>query len=168
MPGSSVGRPEGGPVVEVVEIEAPATYDLRRRVLRSHLPGADVRNPEDEVPGAFHLGVVDDAGSVVAVATFSPEPTPHRPGARAARLRGMAVEPALQGSGVGSLLLDAAVRRLGAEGFEVVWANARDSALAFYERRGWQVVGDPFVTVGLPHHAIVLDLPVQGGAEVRG
>jgi hypothetical protein len=41
-----------------------------------------------------------------------------------------------------------------------VWANARDSALGFYERAGFTVAGDGFVTddTRLPHHAVVLDL----------
>jgi hypothetical protein len=39
----------------------------------------------------------------------------------------------------------------------VVWANARDRALAFYEREGFVVVGDGFVdaTTQLPHHVVV-------------
>jgi len=129
-------------------------------VLRADQPDADVGFEEDRRPGAFHLGVYDDEGSLVGVGTFFEEACPHRPGRRAWRLRGMAVEPGLQGSGVGSLLLQHAVQRFRDAGAEVLWAHGRDSALGFYERRGWVVLGEGYVTdeTMLPHHDVVLDL----------
>lgn len=134
--------------MHVREVEPPATYDLRRRVLRSHSPGLDVANAEDDVPGAFHLAVVD-GGAVVAVASFSPDAQ------GAVRLRGMAVEPARQSQGLGALLVDAGVARLRAVGVSTVWANARLAALAFYERNGFTAVGEPFVEIGIPHVRVV-------------
>ncbi len=144
--------------MRVVDIDAGQTHDLRRQVLRDGRPEADVDFPGDRVPGAFHLGVLDDAGAVVGVASLSPEPTPHRPGKRGVRLRGMAVDPRYRGTGAGSALLAAAVERARTAGHEVLWANARDTALAFYEQRGWAVVGEGFVHVDLPHHVALLDL----------
>lgn len=139
-------------------MEPEATYDLRRRVLRQHLPGSAVANPQDRLPGTRHLAVTDEAGAVVAVATVFPEATPHRPGARSLRLRGMAVDPVHRGRGAGRLLLDAVVERARCDSFEVVWGNGRDSALDFYTRHGWRVVGEGFVALELPHHVVVADL----------
>ena len=108
--------------------------------------------------GAFHLAVRSD-NAIVAVASFAPMATPHRPGTRAWQLRGMAVEPTRQRHGYGVALLDAAIGRLRAAGADVLWANARDSALGFYVRYGMHVVGDGFVAApGLPHHVVVFDL----------
>ncbi len=144
--------------MRVLEVDVEATYDLRRRVLRGGRPGADVRFPQDVVAGTFHLALKED-GAVTAVASFSPEATPLRPGARAVRVRGMAVEPRLQGTGAGRLLLKAATARLRGEGVEVLWANGRDSALGFYRRLGWQVAGEGFTTAGgIPHHVVLTDL----------
>lgn len=132
------------------------THDLRRRVLRQHLPPAQaaVRYPADEEPGAFHLGVRHD-GAVVAIATFSLEPAPGHPGRSAARLRGMAVDPAHQGMGLGAALIQRALARLAADGVELCWANARLSALGFYERLGFIAEGDEFESLGLPHRVVV-------------
>jgi GNAT superfamily N-acetyltransferase len=141
------------------EITAADTHDLRRRVLRTGTPSTAVSFPYDDLPGVVHLGgLLDDR--LVVIATLLPRSTPWRPEQRAVQLRGMAVEPALQGSGVGRRLLDAAVERLRAEGTTVLWANARDSALGFYERLGMHVLGDGFVSgeTALPHHVVVLDL----------
>ena len=116
--------------------------------------------PEDELPETFHPAVLDTGGRVVAVSTVSPAPTGRRPGAAAWRLRGMAVEPELQGRGAGTLLLDAVVARARATGAEVLWAAGRDSALDFYRRRGWLVEGEGYLTpaTGMPHHTVILDL----------
>lgn len=140
------------------QVEAGATHDLRRRVLRGHLPGASVEYPGDDSPETVHLAVEDADAAVVAIATTFPEATPHRPGARATRLRGMAVDPRWQGRGVGARLLEAVVDRARRDGYEVLWANGRDVAAGFYARHGWEVVGEGFEAIGLPHHVVVLDL----------
>lgn len=143
--------------VRVVEVAPEETHHLRATVLRSHLPDPDVDYPADRAPGSFHLGVRGDDG-LVAAATFSMEPAPGHPGRPAARLRGMAVEPGAQGRGLGRTLLEAAQHRLRAEGVELCWANARTSALDFYEANGFTVEGDEFESIGLPHRVVVLDL----------
>ena len=146
--------------MRVTTVPAEATHDLRRTVLRGGRPDAEVHFPEDDLPEAFHSAVLDAGGRVVAVATASPAPSGLRPGAAAWRVRGMAVEPELQGRGAGTLLLDAVVTRARAAGAEVLWADARDSALEFYRRRGWSVEGKGYLTpaTGIPHHTVVLDL----------
>ena len=42
-----------------------------------------------------------------------------------------------------------------------MWANARDTALAFYEQAGFETVGDGFITpdTALPHHLVIRRLP---------
>ena len=136
-----------------------ATYDLRRRVLRGGRADSNVVFAEDNVPSGFHLGAFVGE-RLVGVGSFAPEATPYRPGAVAWRLRGMAVDASVQGQGVGTALLEEAVRRLRELGASVLWANGRDTALGFYERHGWVVHGDGFVTgdVNLPHHVVVFDL----------
>jgi GNAT superfamily N-acetyltransferase len=142
----------------VESVEAVECHALRRAVLRAGDPDASVSWPEDSAAGAFHLAVRAN-GVIVAAASFAPAATPHRPDTLAWQLRGMAVEPAYQRHGYGVLLFDEARERLRAVGAQVLWANARDSAIGFYTRCGMQVVGDGFVAaLGLPHHVVVLDL----------
>lgn len=145
--------------MDVVEISAADTHDLRARVLRSHAPGLRASNPEDDLAGTIHLGVLD-RGALIAVASFSPQDCPNRPGRRSIRLRGMAVEPSRQGTGVGSCLLARAIERFCGEygPAEVVWAHARDTALGFYVRAGFEPVGASFDEAGLPHTTVVFDL----------
>ena len=152
--------------MRVEEVEAEETHDLRWRILRNRRPGAAVVFPEDARPGGFHLAVrdVDDArggsGAILAVASFSPEPTSHRPGRPAVHLRGMAVDAPFQRHGLGRLLVTTVVQRLRCDGVAVLWCNARDSAGGFYARLGFEVVGEGFVLPesGVAHHVMLRDL----------
>jgi GNAT superfamily N-acetyltransferase len=147
--------------VRVREVTAAETHPVRRLVLREGRAESVVEFPGDDVAGALHLAAFadDGAGPMVGVATFFPSPLPVD-GRPAFQLRGMAVLPELQGSGVGTLLLDEGVARLREAGVPLVWANGRDSALGFYERRGWKVVGDGYEygPMSLPHHLVTLAL----------
>lgn len=145
--------------MNVEDVAAEATHDLRWRILRESRPGAPVVFPEDGRPGAFHLAVRHD-DAILAVASFSTEATPHRPGRAAIRLRGMAVDGPFQQHGIGRFLVTTVADRLRAEGVDVLWCNARDSAMGFYARLGFEVVGDGFVPAdsGIAHHVMVLDL----------
>lgn len=141
----------------VVQVTSADTYDLRLRVLRTGTPTKDLDYAQDRRPGTVHLGL-RRAGVLVAVSTWTPEPWRDAADRAAIRLRGMAVEPALQGTGAGGVLVRAGLERAWAAGAELVWASARDSALGFYERLGFTVIGDTFTdaTTALPHHWIVL------------
>ena len=145
--------------MQVEEIPAEDTHDLRWRVLRGSRPGAPVAFAEDSRPGAFHLAVRRD-NTILAVASFSAEGTPHRPQRTAVRLRGMAVDWPYQRHGVGRLLVTTVIDRLRGEGVDVLWCNARDTAVGFYARLGFAVVGEGFVLPesGIAHHVMVRDL----------
>jgi predicted GNAT family N-acyltransferase len=146
--------------VQVEDITAEETHDLRWRILRNSRPGAPVVFPEDSRPDAFHLAVRDADGTVLAVASFSAEETPYRPGRPAIRLRGMAVDRPAQHHGLGRLLITSVVERLRGDGVEVLWCNARDSAAGFYARLGFAEVGEGFVLPesGIPHHVMMRNL----------
>lgn len=138
--------------MRVIEVDVARTRDLRARVLRPGVPADQVGFPGDSDPGTVHLAVEDDAGTIVGVVTLIPD------GAAGVRLRSMAVDPSLQGSGVGRILVEAAVERLWGAGVTRVWCNARDTAIGFYQRLGWRVTGPGFVedVTGLPHHPMEL------------
>ena len=142
-------------VLKIVDISAADTLDLRGRVLRG---GSDHGGfPDDDLSGTFHLGA-RDGDAIVGVATFVPREN------GAWQLRGMAVEPDRQGQRIGMAILDEAASRLRLAGAQLVWANGRDTALAFYQRAGWEVVGEGYVLPvqgdrpGMPHHRVELRL----------
>ena len=145
--------------VEVVELRPTETHALRRTVLRSGTPSDEVVFDGDDVDTTFHLGL-REGDEVVAISTWMERPYPDRPGDRGFQLRGMATADAKRGSGLGAALLDAGVERCRAAGAVLVWARARDAALAFYERHGFTTVGLGYVdlTTGLPHHDVIREI----------
>jgi GNAT superfamily N-acetyltransferase len=142
----------------VERISTDDTHAVRLAVLRHDTPTKEVSFPEDDAPGAVHLGVRLD-GHLVATSTWVPRPTPDGT-EPAVQLRGMATMQHLQGSGIGAALIAAGRAHARSIGAVAVWANARDRALAFYEREGFHTVGDGFVdaTTQLPHHVVVSTL----------
>lgn len=141
----------------VTPVAVAEVHDLRRRVLRRGTPNDRVDFSGDDDPLTRHLAVRDAAGDVIATSTWSEQECPDRPSRRGLQLRGMAVDDAWQRRGLGAVLLAAGLDLAASRGIDVVWANARDTAVDFYVGHGFAVVGDGFVTpdTGLPHHRVL-------------
>ena len=146
----------------IVELSAQQTHPLRRAVLRFDTPTKAVVFAEDTWPGAVHLGLlVDD--ELVATSSWVPRQLDGDDSSLAVQLRGMATARSLQGSGFGGLLLEAGCERFAETGVRLVWARARDAALAFYLRHGFEAVGEGFLDAAtqLPHHLVVRHLTLE-------
>jgi N-acetylglutamate synthase-like GNAT family acetyltransferase len=128
-------------------------------VLRRGTPSREANYDGDDDPRTVHIGA-EMADRVVATSTWMIAPWSGDPTAVAVQLRGMAVLDVMQRSGVGRALVVAGVEHARTQGAAHVWAKARDSAIDFYVRCGFRVVGDEFTepASGLPHHLVVLTL----------
>ena len=135
----------------VVHLTAEQTHPLRRTVLRDGTASDVVVFDGDDEPSTFHLGAVDDSGTIVAISTWMRRPFGEEP--NACQLRGMATSTTERGGGIGAALLAAGLTECASRGASVVWARARVSALGFYLRHGFTADGDEYVdaTTGLPH-----------------
>jgi GNAT superfamily N-acetyltransferase len=141
----------------VAAVRASELHELRRRVLRENDATKSVDEPRDAEPTSMHFaGLLD--GRVVVSASFYPTTAPVRQELVSYQLRYMAVDFDVQGHGYGARVLDAAERALRDAGAEQLWANARDTALGFYLKTGWELIPDSEHISGetqLPHHRIV-------------
>jgi predicted GNAT family N-acyltransferase len=148
--------------MELVELRPDDTHELRRAVLRNGTPSDEVVFDGDELDTTFHLGVRID-GELVAISTWLQRPYPDRAADPGFQIRGMATTGAHRGEGLGSHLLEAGLGRCRAAGAVLVWARARDAALPFYTRHGFETVGLGYtdLTTGLPHHDVLLQLSVS-------
>jgi GNAT superfamily N-acetyltransferase len=124
--------------------------DLRHAVLRAGLPRETAIFPGDDAPDTVHVVAVD-GDEIIGCATMVKSAWQD---ARAWQVRGMAVTPRLQRSGVGGLMLKQLQRiaQDSADEARLMWCNARTPAVGFYQRHGWTVASDEFVieTAG-PH-----------------
>jgi GNAT superfamily N-acetyltransferase len=146
--------------VNVETVDVTDIYAVRRAVLRTGTPTDNIDWAGDRDPDTRHLAIRDDAGEVIAISTWAPRPLPDEAGTPGIQLRGMAVSPDHQRRGLGGALIAAGVADARQRGAQLVWANARDTALPFYVANGFEVVGDGFVAkdTQLPHHRVVRHL----------
>jgi GNAT superfamily N-acetyltransferase len=114
--------------------------------------------PGDDEPASIHLAQRDDAGDVIAVVSFMLHPCPERPHVRAVYLWGIGVLPAWQRRGIGSQLLAEVVAEARGHGAGIVWADARETAVPFYQRAGAVVSGPRIIdeVTGLPDRRVIL------------
>ena len=144
----------------VREVPLETVLPLRARILRAGRPPASARSRQDGLEGTRHLAAITESGEVAGVVTFFPAETPFKPGRPAVRFRGMAVDDGRRGSGIGRALMREVVAGAREAGAEILWANGRDGALAFYEGIGFRVEGDGFLDddMHLPHHVVIAEL----------
>jgi GNAT superfamily N-acetyltransferase len=139
-------------VAEVAEVRP-----LQLAVLRPTGPLPGDRPPPAD---ALHVAALRD-GVVIGAATVLPEPWPG-PGAIAEpawRLRAMVVAEGVRETGVGRAVVERAAELAASQGARSLWAEARSSALGFYELSGWTVIGDEWIKAGIgPHRYIQMDL----------
>ena len=110
-------------------------YDLRWKILRA--PWNQPRGSEqDELePSSRHLMVIDSKQAVIAVGRL------HFNSIREAQIRYMAVDVIQQRKGVGSLLLNALEQMAVTLGAAHIVMDARESALRFYRKHGYEPEG---------------------------
>ena len=118
---------------------------LRDEILRR--PLGLIYTPEDLEPDKkdILIGAFDD-GRMLGCCILRAE------GKGTIRLRQMAVKNNQQGKGIGQQIMRFAETVARDKGYKVLSMHARDTAIGFYEKQGYKVVGSGFLEVTIPHH----------------
>ena len=122
-------------------------YGLPPSCADSHLD-----SPRDR-EGIFHRAAIAPDGRVVGVGRLDMQ-TDER-GERCAQLRFFAVDAAARGTGVGRVLLDEFERLARDRAARRLWMEARQEALGFYQRCGYEDAGEGPTKWGLIPHRIL-------------
>ena len=128
-------------MIEVRQIDVEETYPLRQEVLRKGMT-LSCKMGGDYEKGTFHLGVFED-GHLVCIASFMVNSHPGFEGSHY-QLRGMATADHKRGKGYGKMILEEALKELKKRGTSLLWCNAREVALDFYRKLGFQILGEAF------------------------
>jgi predicted GNAT family N-acyltransferase len=143
-------------MVQVKQISHEETYEIRKDVLRRNITLTE-KNIEDLLITTFHFGGFVD-GKLIGIATFIQNDNTLFDGFQY-RLRGMATLDAYQGKGIGGSVLKESIKFLKEKNVEVLWCNARTSALNFYQKLGFKAVGTEFdVYLIGPHYVMYIDI----------
>ncbi len=129
------------------DAEWTAYRDLRWRVLRApwgQPPTADA--DEDQFP-CTHLAIFDGDGQAIAVGRLVCK-SPHE-----AQIRSMAVDERYRGQGLGRRIMSRLEQAARDVGVRSIVLQARENAVDFYARQGYEVVGDGPLLFGVIHHA---------------
>jgi predicted GNAT family N-acyltransferase len=122
-------------------------YDVLRKPLKLHF------TLDDLIPdkNSFHL-VGIDRNNVVACLVLS-EITK-----KELKMRQVAVKELLQGKGIGKKIVAFAEKEAKKFGYTSFILNARKSAVPFYLSMGYQIHGEEFLEVGIPHFKMKKDI----------
>jgi GNAT superfamily N-acetyltransferase len=129
--------------IQIKEIAYKECYDLRLRVLKRKEWNYDYQYAGDDNPTTFHLGVFNDH-QLVTIASFFSNRNEHIDAENPIQLRGMATLPEFQGKGLGRLMIRAAIDESRKRSHDVLWCNAREEAVKFYEKLGFQISSNRF------------------------
>jgi ribosomal protein S18 acetylase RimI-like enzyme len=122
-------------------LECRLREEVLRKPLGLRLRDEDVADDQNQL----HFGLFEpEIGLLACVVAVKLSPTK-------ARIRQMAVSPAHQREGLGRRLMRELEKDLRARGFSEFVMNARTSAVGFYEKLGYAVVGDEFVDLTVAH-----------------
>lgn len=137
--------------MKVLRINTRDTYAIRQQMLRPGRPQSECLFAGDDEDQTFHLGAFVD-NKLVSVASFYFDRHPDIDSPYQYRLRGMATLPDFQGQGLSGELLKMAFPIIKQNQCEILWCNARVSALGFYQKVGFEKLSEEFdiPTVG-PH-----------------
>ena len=157
------GSPERADATEVRpwtvhEVEVDVVRPLRLKYLRPGSDESEVHYKTDEDATARHFAAMDENDQVVGVGSMHVENrvagiAPY--GIPGMRIRGMAVEEAWRGHGVGADIIRAIVAAGCEAGIQEVWANARTSNLGFYQRTRFKPVSSSFEIPKIGEHVVM-------------
>ncbi len=127
---------------EVGIIPSKETYPLRLEVLWPHKNSLNECGLEiDDLQSTFHVGAYKNE-ELVSIGTFLLQNNEKFKELKQYRLRAMATSPTVRGENFGKKVIDFALEELKNRKVELLWCDAREVALGFYEKMGFTLVGD--------------------------
>lgn len=123
--------------------------DIRNKVLRLPL-GLNIRDDDlSDDDKCLHLAYFDELGKIVGGLQIK------KINNHTFQIRQMAVLPEFQQKGVGSALIKAAEEFIKQEGSKQILIEAREYAIPFYSKHGYEVSGNRYFKINLPHFKMV-------------
>ncbi|MCX2680398.1 GNAT family N-acetyltransferase [Galbibacter sp. EGI 63066] len=138
----------------VKEITSEEAHVVRHPVLRPGKPFETAIFPEDVLDGTFHVGILND-GKPVGTMSMIRKNNSQLEAENAYQLRGMAILHEHQRKGLGEMIVQKAEEMVLEKGGTLIWLNAREVALGFYKKMGYEISGDEFMVPGIGLHFLM-------------
>ncbi len=140
--------------MKVLRINSRDTYNLRQKILRPNGTIEDCKFLGDEDDQTFHLGAFIN-GKLISISSFYFEKHPKLADLYQYRLRGMATLPNFQKQGFSSALINMSFTIIKKNLGSVLWCNARETAVGFYKKLGFEILGEKFEIPNIGPHFLM-------------
>lgn len=136
------------------EITALETYSVRHPVLREGKPMESCHFEGDNLQSTIHLGLYINCALIGVVSLFKNKNEAFEEKTQF-QIRGMAVLKHHQKRGYGEKLLHEAEEIAEKYNCNLLWFNARETAIPFYEKAGYSIHGKPFEIGDIGTHFVM-------------
>ena len=147
----------------IKKISAPETFLVRQPVLRPDKPLESCQFDGDTLETTQHFGLFMDEKIIGVVSVFYNKNTtfisPNQ-----FQIRGMAILPKFQKQGFGEKLMNHCEEHIQNQKGTLIWFNARENAVSFYEKLHYKKTGEPFLIADIGLHYLMkkeIDYPYE-------
>lgn len=137
----------------IKKITSKETYIVRHPVLRSRKPIETCRFEGDDDLTTSHFGYFEN-NQLIGVASLFEAKAPFETSKKCYQLRGMAVLKEQQNKKIGNQLIKAIEKQIN-ENNCLLWFNARINAVRFYQKNGFESIGDTIEVSGIGPHVVM-------------
>jgi ribosomal protein S18 acetylase RimI-like enzyme len=141
-------------MIEIKKITAFETITVRHPVLRSGKPIASCYFEGDDLLTTGHYGLFFENQLTGVISVFEVKNKLFSENHQF-QIRGMAVLAQFQKMGFGEALLNYCENEIRLKKGELIWFNARETAVGFYKKSGYVVWGDQFEIPEVGPHSIL-------------
>ena len=138
----------------ISKITSISTYSVRQVVLRKGKPIESCYFNGDDDVNTVHFGLFQDQELIGVVSVYQVQ-NPEFIENNQFQIRGMAILPEFQGKGFGEKLLKEAEKHCWKEQADLIWFNARERAISFYKKSGYEIIGKSFYITDVGTHFVM-------------
>ncbi|WP_281323280.1 GNAT family N-acetyltransferase [Flavobacterium aestivum] len=138
----------------IKKITALETYSVRQPVLRKGKPLSSCQFDGDELKSTQHFGFFIDT-ELAGIISLYKKNNDNFSSSNQYQIRGMAVLDQFQKKGIGAKLVLFCEDYCKEIHVDLIWFNARTSAVGFYEKLGFHKIGLPFEIKEVGEHSLM-------------
>lgn len=138
----------------IKEISSLETISVRHSVLRKGMPIESCKFNGDELNSTTHFGFFENNKIIGVVSLYETKNGTFFVD-KQIQIRGMAVLESHQKKGIGNALIKHCEDFATSKKITLIWFNARENAILFYDKMGYKTLGDPFEIDSIGTHYLM-------------
>ena len=128
------------------EEELKKYYDLRYEILRKPWNQPEHSTKDEWEDNSIHVLMLNDKEEAIATGRLQLNNEAE------GQIRSMAVRRDVQGQGLGSAIVNYIEQKVIEKKLTCIILDARENAVAFYEKHGYHIIGDSYLLFGVIKH----------------